>query len=69
MALSGVVLANRYGSSRVDVSLRWGIRVRRRAEAREKPEERGDEGGRGRVEEGGRRKVGSLESRRVAGGC
>lgn len=69
VALSGVALANRYGSSRVDVSSRWGIRVRRRAEAGEKPEERGDEGGRGRVEEGGRRKVGSLESWRVAGGC
>lgn len=62
MALSGEALANRYEDSRVDVSLRWGIRVRRRAEAREKLEERGDEG----VEVGGRRKAGSLELWRVA---
>lgn len=46
-----------------DVSWRWGIRVRRRAEAREKPEKRGATREGGRVEEeGGRRKVGSLES-------
>lgn len=62
MALSGEASANRYGGSRVDVSSRWGIRVRRRAEAREKLEERGGE------EEGGRRKAGSLESWRVAEG-
>lgn len=68
MALSGVAPANRYEGSRVDVSSRWGIRVRRRAEAREKPEERRGRGEE-RVEEGGRRKVGSLESWRVAGGC
>lgn len=69
MARSGEASANRYRGSRVDVSSRWGIRVRRRAEAREKPEERGDGGrGLGRVEEGGRRKAGSLESWRVAEG-
>lgn len=67
MARSVVALPNRYDGSRVDVSSRWGIRVRRRAETREKPEKRGDEGD-GGVEEGGRRKAGSLESWRVAEG-